>query len=123
VLERVAKKIQDAAGSPLIVAGSRRREQVDSLIVEGVEECYAGPGGARAAALFDHAAFVLWRRGDEAAARACLAAARAFETLPPARNPVARALIDVPLASFFERLEQQEREDAAGSLIVRPGTR
>jgi hypothetical protein len=124
VLERIAKRIQETSESTLIVAGPRRREQVDALLREGAEEAFGGAGGARVAALFRHAAFVFQVRDDEAAARACIAAAAAFAGRPPAENPLALALFERPLAPFLERLAQQEREDAEkSSLIVKPGPR
>jgi hypothetical protein len=121
-LTRTARRIQEMTESKLIVAGARRREQIDALIAEGAQEAWGGPGKARIAALFRHTAFVLLARGDEAGARACLAAAAAFERRPPAENPLARALFERPLTGFLEQLEQKEREDAEqGSLIVKPG--
>ena len=121
-LTRTAKRIQEMTESKLIVAGARRREQIDALIAEGAAEAWGGPGGARIAALFRHTAFVLLARGDEAGARACVAAAAAFEKRPPAENPLAAALFERPLTGFLEQLEQKEREEAEqGSLIVKPG--
>jgi hypothetical protein len=119
VLERIAKRIQESAESPLIVAGSRRREQADVLLREGAAEAFAGAGGTRVAALFRHAAFVLQCRGDTEAARACIAAAVAFEVRPVAENPLALALFERPLSPLLERLEQEE--PAAPSLLVKPG--
>ena len=122
VLERVAKRVQEIGESTLIVAGPHRREQVDEVIATGVEETFAGEGGARVAALFRHAAFVFWRRGDDPAARAALAAAERFEGAPPAQNPLARALFERPLRGLLDRLEQEtESQGEAASLLVKPG--
>jgi hypothetical protein len=119
VLERIAKRIQEAAQSPLIVSGMRRREQAEQLIAEGAAEAFSGAGGARLAALFRHAAFVFQCRGDTDAARACLAGAVACETRPVAENPLASALFGRPLQPLLERLEQEEAD--ASSLLVKPG--
>lgn len=122
LLEPTAKRLQEAWESPLIVAGAHRREQLETLLREGAAEAFAGPGGARVAALFRHAAFVFQGRGEEGPARACLAASAAFERRPPAENPLALALFERPLLPFIERLEQQSREEAdKSSLIVPPG--
>jgi hypothetical protein len=122
VLERTAQRMQEAVASPLIVAGGRRREQLDALMREGAEEAFGAAGGERVAALLRHAAFVFQGRGDEGAARACLAASVAFVRRPVGENPVAQRLFARPLESFAARLEQQESEQAeASSLIVRPG--
>jgi hypothetical protein len=121
-LTSVAKRIQEMSESPLIVAGARRREQIDALIAEAAALAYAGPGLARIVALFRHTAFVFLARGDEADARASLAAAVAFESRPPSENPLALALFERPLVGFIAQLEQKEREEAEkGSLIVPPG--
>jgi hypothetical protein len=73
-------------------------------------------------ALLRHAAFVFQGRGDESAARACLAAAAAFGGRPVGENPIALAFFARPLEPFLERLEQQEREQAEqSSLLVKPG--
>lgn len=121
-LEPIAKRLQEVFESPLIVAGPHRREQIESLLREGAEEAFAGAGGARIAALFRHTAFVFQSRGEEALARACLAAAAAFEKRPPAENPLALALFERPFAPYLEHLEQQAAESAEkSSLIVPPG--
>ena len=76
----------------------------------------------RIAALLRHAAFVFQGRGDEPAARACLAAEAAFEHRAVGDNPLAFALFERPLAGFLEQLEQQGREEAEkSSLIAKPG--
>jgi hypothetical protein len=121
VLERTAKRIQEMADSPLIVAGARRREQFDELLREGAEEAFGGAAGARIAALLRHAAYVFHERGEEEPARACLAGAAAFERRPFAENPIALALFERPLTGFLEQLERREGEDAArSSLLVTP---
>jgi hypothetical protein len=121
-LTQTAKRIQEMTESTLIVAGARRREQIDALIAEGAGQAYTGPGAARVAELFRHSAFVFFQRGEEANARACLAGAVAFQTRPPGENPLALALFERPLTGFLEQLEQKEREDAEkGSLLVKPG--
>jgi hypothetical protein len=119
VLESIAKRIQEAVESPLIVSGPRRREQAEALIQEGAREAFGGAGGERVAALFRHAAFVFQCRGDADAARACLAAAAAFGKRPVAENPLAAALFERPLRPLLERLEREEGE--APSLLVKPG--
>jgi len=73
---------------------------------------------------------VLWRHGDEAAARACLAAAAAFEAGEPGANPVARALLEAALAPGLEALAHAaergeadsdgEAEPDEGSRLVTP---
>ena len=119
VLERIAKRIQETAESPLIVSGAQRREQADVLIREGAGEAFGGAGGVRVAALFRHSAFVFQCRGDPDAALACVAAAVAFELRPVAENPLAHALLERPLQPLLERLEHEEA--AAPSLLVKPG--
>ena len=110
------------AGASAFDTGPHSDITRDALIAEGAQEAWGGEGKARIVALFRHSAFVLLARGDEAAARACLAGAAAFEKRPPAENPLAQALFERPLTGFLEQLEQKEREEAEqGSLIVKPG--
>jgi hypothetical protein len=120
LLEPTAKRLQEAFESPLIVAGAHRREQVEGLLREAAAEAFGGAGAARVVALFRHAAFVFQARGEEAPARACLAAAAAFEKRPPAENPLALALFERPILPFLERLEQQSRDEAAKSSLITP---
>lgn len=122
LLEPIAKRLRDASQSTLIVAGAHRREQLEEILREGAAEAFGGAGAARIAALFRHAAFVFQARGEEAPARACIAAGAAFERRPVAENPLAFALFERPLLPFLERLEQEQREEAEkSSLIVPPG--
>lgn len=122
VLERVARRIQEIGESPLVVAGGHRREQVDEAIAAGAEEAFGGEGGRRVAGLLRHAAYVFWRRGDEAAARACLAGAGHLEDAGPASTRLARALFERPLRPLLEQLEQRpDAEGAVPSLLVKPG--
>jgi hypothetical protein len=117
-LARVAERLEEARRSRLVVSGARRREQLDEILAEGAAEAYAGEGAARAAERFREAAYVFWKRGDEGDARACLAAAAAFGSLPPDRNPVARLSFEIPLASFLAA--QDEPEEQQESLLVKP---
>jgi hypothetical protein len=75
---------------------------------------------AREAHRFREAAYVFWKRGDEEAARTCLAAALAFESSPIGENPVARAMLEVPLAPVLEKIESDGEEPQESSLLVRP---
>jgi hypothetical protein len=118
-LKGLAERLGDTISSPLIVSGATRREQIDTAIREFLEEAYTEAGAACEAHRFREAGYVFWKRGDEEAARACLAAAVAFESSPIGENPVARAMVEVPLAPVFEKIDQEE-DEAKDSLLVRP---
>ena len=118
-LKGLAERLEDTISSPLIVSGGTRREQIDAVVGEFLEEHYTEAGVAREAHRFREAGYVFWKRGDEEAARTCLAAALAFESSPVGENPVARAMLEVPLAPVFEKIDQ-EGEEAENSLLVKP---
>ena len=64
---------------------------------------------------------MLWRRGDEAGARACLAAATAFAGGSPGENPVARAFVERWLAPLLQGPEPPPTSPASDApLLVRP---
>jgi hypothetical protein len=118
-LEGLAERLEDTVSSPLIVSGATRRQRIDTVIGEFLEETYTEAGAAREAHRFREAGYVFWKRGDEEAARTCLAAALAFESSPIGENPVARAMLEIPLAPVLEKIDQ-EGEEAENSLLVRP---
>jgi hypothetical protein len=93
--------------------------RIDTVIREFLEETYTEAGVAREAHRFREAGYVFWKRGEEEAARTCLMAALAFESSPIGENPVARAMLEVPLAPVLEKIDQEE-EESENSLLVRP---
>lgn len=116
----VAERVAEAARGQIIVSGARRREQADSALEDSLEELFAEPFGETTAARFEEAAWVSWQRGSEEDARACLAAARCFRERPPRDNPVARAMIDVVLAPFLARVQEEIQRDESQSRLVEP---
>jgi hypothetical protein len=118
-LKGLAERLEDTVSSPLIVSGATRRERIDAVIGEFLEETYTEAGAAREAHRFREEAYVFWKRGEEETARTCLAAALAFESSPIGENPVARAMLEIPLAPVLEKIDQ-EGEEAEDSLLVRP---
>jgi hypothetical protein len=119
-LKGLAERLGETISSPLIVSGATRREQIDAGIREFLEETYKEADAAREAHRFRESAYVFWKRGDEEAARTCLAAALAFESSPIGENPVARAMLEIPLAPVFEKIAGEEEERKESSLLVRP---
>lgn len=119
-LRGLAERLEAAVSSRLIVSGATRREQVDALMRDFLEEVYTNGAADREAHRFREAAYVFWKRGDEEAARACLAAGLAFESPPIGENPVARAMLEIALAPVLEKFESDEEERQASSLLVEP---
>jgi hypothetical protein len=119
-LKGLVDRLDVTISSPLIVSGATRREQVEKVIREFLEETYTEASLAREAHRFREAGYLFWKRGEAEAARACLAAALAFESSPIGRNPVARAMLEIPLAPLFERIGREEAEPREPSLLVRP---
>ena len=87
---------------------------------EFLEETYTDEGAAREAHRFRETAYVFWKRGDEEAATACLAAALAFESSPIGENPVARAMLEIPLAPVLEKIDPEGEDPQESSLLVKP---
>jgi hypothetical protein len=122
-LTPVVERIRIALDSPLVVSGATRREQAERQVEEAAGEFFAGDAGAVAAHRFREAAFSFWRRDDEGAARACLAAASAFEAPPGGGNPVARAFVSLWLRPLLEAAAGEPKPGAPEpepSLLVRP---
>ncbi len=103
LLERVRSDL----ASPLVVSGATQRDRLEGRLAEALGEIFDAAGAAVAAHRLRESAFSFWRAGDEAAARACLAAARAFAERAPGENPVARALLERPLRPALEALARE----------------
>jgi hypothetical protein len=119
----IVERFRTALDSPLVVSGATRREQVARQVEEAAGEIFAGDAGALAAHRFREAAYCFWRRGEEAEARACLAAARAFAERPGQENPVARAFVELwlkPLLAAAAGEGPAKPEPPASELLVRP---
>jgi hypothetical protein len=112
ILERVRADL----ASPLVVSGATKAERMEDRLREALADVYDADAAAIAAHRFRESAFSFWRSGDEAAARACLAAAREFAAAQPADNPVARALLGRVLRPAFDALlREAEGAGAAAS--------
>ncbi|MCP3984921.1 MAG: hypothetical protein GY723_11065 [bacterium] len=107
-LTKLFEKIRTAMDSPLIVSGATKRERLDSVLAEGADEIFSGEGGVMASHRFRESAYAFWKRGDEDAARCCLAAATAFDDRAPRDNPLTRSMLWLPLAPAIAGLEIDE---------------
>lgn len=122
-LAPIVERFRTALDSPLVVSGSTRREQVSRQVEEAAQEIFAGDAASLAAHRFRESAFCFWRRGEESEARACLAAAAAFEQRPGQENPVARAFVELwlrPLLSASSGEPPAPAQEPEPSLLVRP---
>lgn len=106
-LQALAQKLGEVAESQVIASPAARRERADGLVSDALAEQFAAPNDEGTAARFEETAYVLWRRGRDDDARACLAAARAFREEAPAENPVARAMLEVVLAPVLAKLDEE----------------
>lgn len=111
-LRALFDRMRETLESRLVVSGAARREQIERLLEDAAEEIYDEAGARRTAERMRESAYVFWRTGDEAAARACLAGARAFEAGEPRANPVARALVEAALGPALDALLRSQ--EAAG---------
>lgn len=115
-LRAFAERLHGAARSEIVVTDTQRRERIDALLGELLEERFGGEAGERAATRWEETGYVRWRRGEEEVARVCLAAARSFRELPARQNPVARALLERALRPVLDALREEEK----ASLLVKP---
>ena len=124
VIAPIVERLRTVLDSPLVVSGAAKREQVARLVEEASAEVFAGEAGEVASQRFRETAFVRWRQGDEAGARACLAAAAAFAAGKPGENPVARAFLERWLAPLLAAAAGAEPGAPAAAdeppLLVRP---
>jgi hypothetical protein len=109
ILERVRADL----ASPLVISGAAQAARLEDRLTEALSAVYDADASALAAHRCRESAFSFWRSGDETAARACLAAARAFASASPAENPVARALLARVLQPAFEALVRESEASAA----------
>jgi hypothetical protein len=122
VLTALVERFRSALDSALVVSSGTRREQVARLVEEAAGDCFSGVAQEVAVHRLREAAFGFWRSGDEAAARACRAAATAFESVPGAENPRARAFIELWLKPLLSPPEAETPPAGAAEpgLLVRP---
>ena len=122
ILQRTAEKIRELGESRILVSPAQRRAQADEILEAAAGEAFGDESGGETVRCFRHSAFVAWKRGEERDARDLLAAAESFVARPPAENPLARALLERPLASLLEKLSAEPQPDGEESnLIVTPG--
>jgi hypothetical protein len=123
VLAPLVERFRTTLDSPLVVSAPARREQAARLVDEAASGVFEGEAGAVAAHRLRESAWCFWRRGEEDEARACLAAARAFEAQPAAENPVARAFVEFwlrPLLTAASGEAPPPETPAESPLLVRP---
>jgi hypothetical protein len=120
VLKPLVEQLGEIARGQIIVSGARRREQADRTLEQALPGIFLGRFGEDTARRLEETAYVLWQRGAEADARACLSAARAFFEPETGENPVARALIEAVLAPVLAQLDQDVQADDERSRLVKP---
>jgi hypothetical protein len=109
VLERVRSDL----ASPLVVSGATKAARLDDRLAEALGEIFDADAAPVAAHRCRESAFAFWRSGEEASARACLAAAREFARAKPAENAVARALLERVLRPAFEAIAREAEKAGA----------
>jgi len=114
VLRPLADRIAEVARGRVIVSDARRSERIASAVDEAAGELLAGEAGPRTAELLEESAYVFWRSGSEAEARACLAASRAFREDAPVARTLARRMLELVLAPLLRRLEEEAQEEESG---------
>ncbi len=111
-LRETAEALQELEKGKIIVSGGARREQVEEILSGAIERIFEGEEGELLAEWLAESAYLFWKKDREEDARACLAGTTDRE--------VRRSVLEVALAPVLERLKEEEQEQEAGSLVVKP---
>lgn len=117
LLGPIAERIAESGKSVLVVSGATRHEQVDRVLDEAGLEIFDARFGKCTALRFEESAYVLWKAGRAEDARAALAAADAFRAAEPARNPVARELLEVLFAPVLRSARGDATDEEEGGAL------
>jgi hypothetical protein len=118
-LEQVLRKLDDVRTGVIVVSGARKREQMQQVLEDALDGCFAGEAAERTALRLEETAYIHWKSGRVDDARACLVTAGVFRDRSPSDNPVARAMLERLLAPALERADEPE-QDEEPSLLVKP---
>lgn len=117
-LRVTAEKLQELAKGQIILSQGSRREQIEEILGDAIDSVFDEDESARVAEWLEETAYLLWKKGRDDDARACLAAGADVE--------VRRALLEVALAPVLANAAQSDDDAAAGSegdepsLVVKP---
>ena len=121
-LERVSgliARLDEIAKGVVITSGAARRERVDGVLEDALDEIYDDSQCTRCADALEETAYVWWQSGRAADARQAVAAAAAFRELAPRANPVARAMLERLLAPALARARDEKPEPPAAEPSLR----
>jgi hypothetical protein len=117
-------EIVAARGSPLVLSRPQREERVRSVVARAMRELFSGEGGAAYRRRLEEMAYYLQATGRRApaivawhAARALAASATGGEGIPFFEELTRRSF-----AALLEADAARARDEAEGSVLVRPGT-
>lgn len=113
-LHALAEQLGEAARGQVVLSGAQRRERLDGIVEEALEGLFAEPFAGLTATRFEEMAYWFSKRDNEADARVCLAAARAFRESPARENSVARTMLEVVLAPVMAKLEEEANQAESG---------
>jgi len=119
-LSEIARRLGEIAEGVVAVSAAARKEQLDKVLDEAVEEVFEA-GFARSTAMcFEETAYIFWRREALEDARACLAAAKAFRGENAEFRELGRAMLEIVLAPALKSIEQQgeKAENSDGPSMV-----
>ncbi len=118
-LERYAREILDAQGSPLVLSRHQQDDRVAAIAERATREL---DPAATCAPRLEAMAYYLWRTDRAREARIALAAAQALRTgTPPSAIPLLAGLARTSLAMIYRALHARTQEEERSSLIVKPG--
>ena len=121
-LERVSgviARLDEIAKGVVITSDAARRERVDGVLEDALDEIYDAAQRTRTADAFEEMAYVWWQSGHDSDARQAVAAATAFRELAPRANPVARAMLERLLAPALARARDEQANASEGNRDLR----
>ena len=113
-LHALAEQLGEAAKGEIVLSGAQRAERLDGIIEAALEGLFPEPFARVTATRFEEMAYWFSKRDNDADARVCLAAARAFRDTPIGDNSVARTMIEVVLAPVLAKLEEEASQPESG---------
>jgi len=118
-LQKYIVQVREAAGSRLVLTPLQQESRLTDIYRQAIQELFDESGRLRYRRRLEEMAYFLWKKGEENAAQACLAAAVRMEEgsgiLAP--HPF---LLELVRRSITALLEEEKKKEKEPTLIVGP---
>jgi len=109
-VQLVSEKLDTAIDAVLELDGEARTTALEAALAEATLGLFAGDHGSRTASRLEVSAYVAWKAERPDEAKDLMAAASIFRARQTDRNPVARAMLEICVASALKRVEEDSPE-------------